>query len=183
MKLAGISTAGINFYQSDETEEGTGSYKYYNYLNPVAESAYTSASFQIKAAVDAGDDWATYTEAVKKAGAAPKINVVYSWEKVGTEITATTYSISGSNAYSIAWAAGLSEANKTIKSITGGTKADALTTFTFETAAYALSADKNTLTIDGSKGPFGAGAIDAKRYIKVTFGDDSFVVLEVTCAQ
>lgn len=183
MKLTGISTAGINFYQSNEVEDGTGSYKYYNYLNPVAESAYTSASFQIKAAVDAGDNWATYTEAVKKAGVAPKINVVYSWEKVGTEITATTYSVSGSNAYSIAWAAGLSESNKTIKSITGGMSAEATNTFTFDSQAYVLSNDKNTLTIDGTKGPILSGAVGAKRYLKVTFGDDTSVVLELSVQQ
>lgn len=183
MKLTGISTAGINFYQSDEVEDGTGSYKYYNYLNPVAESAYNSASFQIKAAVDAGDDWVAYTEAVKKAGVAPKINVVYSWEKVGTEITATTYSVSGSNAYSIAWAAGLSESNKTIKSITGGMSAEATNTFTFDSQAYVLSSDKNTLTIDGTKGPILSGAVGAKRYIKVTFGDDTSVVLELSVQQ
>lgn len=181
VKIDGIDTDASTRYQTSGEEAITGSHQYYRYLDPV--SSYDKSYFEITAAVAAGDNWDAYLAAVKNAGFAPDIKVVYSWEKVGTEITATTYSVSGSNAYSIAWAAGLSESNKTIKSITGGMSAEAANTFTFDSQAFVLSSDKNTLTIDGTKGPILSGAVGATRYIKVTFGDDTSVVLELSVQQ
>ena len=181
VKIAGTGTTDATFYQTSDLEDITGSHKYYYYLNPIA--SYNNAYFEISAKVDASDNWDSYVEAVKDAGAAPDIQVVYSWEKASAEITATTYSVSGSNTYAITWSASMSPANKTIKSITGGMSENAVNTFTFASDSYSLSADKTTLTIDGTKGPILSGAVGATRYIKVTFGDDAYVVLKLTIEQ
>ena len=179
--IAGTGINNATFYQTADKEAVTGSHKYYSYLNPIA--SYNDATFTILAAVDADDDWDTYVDAVIAAGAAPDIKVVYTWKEVGTEtsIDATTYSTTGTNTYTINWKDGLSDEQKTIKSIYGGVTADSITN-AFVSGSYALSSDKNTLTIYGSKGAFKSGAIGADRYIKVTFGDDTYVILTVRCS-
>lgn len=177
VKIDGVDTANSTLYQTAGPEAITGSHQYYRYLDPI--SSYEDAYFEITAAVDATDNWDAYLAAVKKAGAAPDIEVVYSWEKLGAEITGSTYNTAGSNTYTIAWNS-VATANRTIKSITGGTSEANASQVPFETASYTLSG--TTLTIDGTKGAFGAAAVGQKRYLKVTFGDDSYVVFEVTCS-
>ncbi|MBQ8519566.1 MAG: hypothetical protein IJ455_08215, partial [Agathobacter sp.] len=78
LKIAGVDPTNSTLYQTAGPEAVTGSHQYYRYLDPVA--SYNEAYFEIYAATDASDDWDAYVEAVKQAGAAPKINVVYSWE-------------------------------------------------------------------------------------------------------
>ncbi len=180
LKITGVDPTNSTLYQTSTSETATGSHQYYRYLDPVV--SYNEAYFEIYAATDAADDWDAYVEAVKEAGAAPKINVVYSWEKAGNDITATTYSIGSANNYAITWTSSVKEAEKTIKSIEGGLNADTLNVI-FDAESYSLSGDKNTLIIDGTKGKFGAAAVGAKRTLKITFGDDTFVIVEVTCAE
>lgn len=177
LKIAGVDPTNSTLYQTAGPEAVTGSHQYYRYLDPVA--SYNEAYFEIYAATDASDDWDAYVEAVKQAGAAPKINVVYSWEKTGlnTEITGNTYSRSATNTYTIEWANTMLEENKEITSIVLSVDG---TTMGSAVPADAYSLSGTTLTIDATKTAIiGEGAVGKVRYFFVTFKDNSTAKITV----
>ena len=182
LKIAGVDPTKSTLYQTSDSETATGSHQYYRYLDPVA--SYNEAYFEIYAATDAADDWDAYVEAVKAAGAAPQIEVVYSWEKTGlaTEIVGNSYSRSATNnAYTIYWANSVAVGDRVVSKIYGSSNS---TTFSNELPAGCYNLAGDTLTIDGTQNTaIGEGAVGAVRYFKVVFGDDSYVVVTVNVTQ
>ena len=183
LKIAGVDPTNSTLYQTTGPEAITGSHQYYRYLDPV--TSYNEAYFEIYAATDAADDWDAYVEAVKEAGAAPKINVVYSWEKAGlvTEISGNTYSRSATNnTYTIDWANAVEVGDRAIKSISLSLNGTDIIGNALPAACYNLAG--STLTIDATQTTaIGAGADGQVRYFIVTFMDNSTAKITVNVTQ
>lgn len=183
LKITGVDPTNSTLYQTAGPEAVTGSHQYYRYLDPV--TSYNEAYFEIYAATDASDDWDAYVEAVKEAGAAPKINVVYSWEKAGltTEISGNTYSRSANNnTYTIEWANAVEVGDRAIKSISLSLNGTDIIGNALPAACYNLAG--STLTIDATQTTaIGAGADGQVRYFIVTFMDNSTAKITVNVTQ
>lgn len=96
-----------------------------------------------------------------------------------TSISGTAYSRTNTaNTYTIAWASAMADSDKTITSVLGSVDGTTNSATTFASNAYSLSG--NTLTINGTLAPFGAGAVGQTRYIIITFGDGSTAKFSVS---
>lgn len=95
-----------------------------------------------------------------------------------TTISGSTYSRSATNnTYTIKWATDMPTSDRKIKTIYASSNN---TTFSnvVPTTCYTLTG--SSLVIDGTANTaIGAGAVDAVRYFKVTFNDNSFVIITV----
>lgn len=174
-----------------------------SYNTAVADN-YDATAFQISGKVSTGADWSAYTK-----NASLTLNAVFSYAKgkpvdgegaaefntaggyrlasgsayapaTETTIANGQYSRSStSNKYTITWKSGMSNSDKAIKDIKLGATTDVIAT-ALTAGSYKLSDDKTALIIDGKQNTaIGTGAVNATRYIKVVFNDDSSATFSV----
>lgn len=150
------------------TESPNGYYYSYQLSENFDDTDAEKITYKLEGACDTKADWSNIdTDAVTA-------KVAWTIQKVGSpRITGTNFSrLSTNNTYALANVNG-------IKSI--AVSVDGKTSVaTIPAAAYALSTDKATLSIDGTKAGIGAAADGKVRYFIITLDDDSTLTCSVT---
>ncbi len=151
-----------------------------------SDSAGSTVEMTIGGKIAKDADWSAYSKA---GGPTITLHAVFEFKNAdgsAIDVTPATTSISGSaysrakkdNTYTITWGADVPDASRTIKSVRSAVDKDMTQSpVVLDSSVYSLSG--TTLTVDGTNGPFGTGAVGAKRYLEVTFDNGTKIVIEV----
>lgn len=181
------SKPGYEIKASEEAVEGVDKSPngyYYTYSlsdDYVAATNGKAVTFALEGKCDTSADWSNIKTDVMKAQivwtvTADELKTV---APQTTTITTSTYSrASSTNAFNITWGQDVPEASRSILKIEGANTSDMDSAVQFATDSYSLSG--TTLTLNGTKAPFGPAAVGNHRYVKVTFANNVSLVIELT---
>lgn len=168
---------------ADAVASPSGYYYSFKLGDGFKEEDAPSVSYFLTGKCDTTADWTGIDTAAVKA------DIVWTCTKHEDAPVITETTVSGSaysrasttNTYTVTWASAVADSDKTISSILVST--DGVTyseSLAVPTAAYSLSSDYSTLTIDGTlNAVIGQGGVGNPRYLKITFGDGNSATITV----